>query len=57
MVYEKPNMIDLSNRPEKGFGSYGCNTGSGALTCGTGPTAEQACDEGNTFTAGPKYED
>jgi hypothetical protein len=59
MAYEKPKVIDLSNRPEIGFGGVGCGTGSGeTINCTSGPTAEQGCDTGNTFTGGgSKYED
>jgi len=59
MAYEKPNIIDLSSRSEKGFGDEGCATGSGeTFNCVTGPTAEQGCDEGVTFAfVNPKYED
>jgi hypothetical protein len=58
MRYEKPHIVDLSRKSEKGFG-YACDNGSGAFAgCYTGPTAETACDGGSTFFVGPvKYED
>jgi len=59
MAYEKPNIIDLSSRSEKGFGEEGCGDGSGeAVNCYNGPTAEQGCNVGGIFTGGSsKYED
>jgi len=60
MAYEKPKLVNLSSQSEKGFGTnIGCGTGSGdTFNCATGPTAEKACDQGNTFTGGgSKYED
>jgi hypothetical protein len=59
MAYEKPKLVDLSSQSGKGFGDTGCATGSGeTFNCVTGPTAEQGCDQGNTFTGGgSKYED
>lgn len=49
MTYEKPEIIDLSYRNEKGYGSL-CSDGSGeAENCGSGPTAVAFCDTGGTF--------
>jgi hypothetical protein len=58
MSYEKPKIIDLSNRPEKGSGE-GCLSGSGeTFNCQDGSTADQVgCEVGNVFSILPKYED
>jgi hypothetical protein len=57
MAYEKPKVIDLSNRSGKGFGE-GCLSGSGEiLNCDDGLTAEQTCGVGNAAAILPKYED
>jgi hypothetical protein len=51
MIYEKPVLIDLSDRSEKGYGGAVCGTGSGQTEhCEAGPTAGFCCD-GNTATA------
>jgi hypothetical protein len=59
MIYEKPVIVDLSDRSEKGFGEEGCRTGSGeANICFAGPTASVACDLGGTDrSSSGKYED
>jgi hypothetical protein len=58
MAYEKPKLVDLSSRSEKGFGEEGCIDGSGeTFNCVTGPTAEQGCNVGSIITVAPKYED
>jgi len=57
MTYKKPQIIDLSNRSEKGFGGL-CSDGSGQnASCTTGPTAGEFCDGGSTFSGNDKYQD
>jgi len=57
MAYEKPKIVDLSSRSEKGFGE-GCFSGSGeTFNCGMGVGAAQLCDVGGGVSAGSKYED
>ena len=46
MNYEKPVLVDLSSRSEKGFGE-GCLDGSGESDyCDNGPTAGDSCSTG-----------
>ena len=45
MTYEKPIIIDLSEKKEKGFGNN-CSDGSGAGSCDNGPNAASDCTDG-----------
>ncbi len=59
MTYEKPMIIDLSNRSEKGFGGFECSDGSGQIeTCApNGSIAQGVCTTVGGFFGGYKYED